>query len=128
MCDGWEIKLTLKSPTKSCDDILNLTFYIAVVNHDPMQYDCTITTIDLKGKPVAEGTELNAKPTIAYEDGFTTVKDNQMWKLNKARVIVGYDENEDVISLSEVVLKSTGEGVHMAKATVGEDDKKLLMT
>jgi len=108
--EEWEVKLTLTNKDTDSSDILNLTFDIAQVNLDlsHKQYDCILLTIDLKGKPIAE--------------------DDQIWILDKASVMVGEEDEEEHLYLSNIVLKSTGDDTYIAKATVGEGEKKVLTT
>jgi len=122
-----EIPLSLKKVIKgSTKETLDLTFYIADVGNS--QYDCTLTTIDLKGHPMAEGMEFSGTASVAFADGFTTVLENQTWSFKDAGVTVGEDEQEETLEISGVVLKSIGADDYAAKATVGKDKSIVLAT
>lgn len=124
------VTLTLDKAIKG-SGILTLTFYIANVSVlvDEPAYSCTLSTIDLKGKPVADGMEFDLEPKDADEAGFGKTKANQTWTLGENSIDVDDgDENTQTIDISEVILISDAKETYSAKASVGKGGKNVLST
>lgn len=124
------VNLTLDKALKGSGK-LTLAFYIAKTSleGDTTAYSCTLTTIDLEGKPVAEGMEFDLDPKNKDEAGFGKTKTNQIWTLGENSIEVGDDDdNTQTIEISEVILKSDSSETYSAKAAVNEGGNTVLCT
>lgn len=64
----WAVNLTLDKSSIGSDNVLKLTFYFMLLSTSderPLRYNCTLTTIEEKGKSVAEGTASQSRPLIS---------------------------------------------------------------